>query len=849
MASAPIRDSGDCHPQGGLDADGETVRIERLAPWLPTRTAGSVTSGTPTLRRMGTTPTRAAPAVPGAATGVLLFASSQDEPRARRPTDVALALVSLVLVIVCSVLSQIGRELDLELAELLESFPGLLEPLWRVTAWAPIGWALVLVVAAVARGRRALARDLVASTGTSIALALVVAAIVADEAGGVVTGIADLDGPPSFPPGALAVATAVIATASPHLSRPFRHLGRWLLIGQLVALLFFGASLFSGAVAAIAVGLLSAALVHLAVGSPGGRPTTSRIVLALQGLGVAVAELAPAAMHREGVVLFEGADAIGPLAVKVYGRDAWDGQLLSNVWRLAWYRDTERTVRLSRIELVEHEGFITLLAERAGVRVPHLVTAGSAGRGDALVVVRPEGTPLSAGRVASTGKGVASLWMDLARLHRGGMAHRRLDLDRLVARSDGSIGFGDLSSASVTDSPADLLHDRAQALVVALLLVGEAAAAAMGRHELGDEGLREVLPYLQEAAMPPLVRQRLAADDIELDEVRVRLGAALGAPEQPLVKLRRVTWGSVLNLALLALAAFALIGLFSGLDLDTFADELADARWWWLAFALLLAQLARFPSAVSTMGSLQRDLPVGPLAAMQFAICYVNLAIPSTAARVAINVRFFQRLGVRPATAISAGVIDSVSGFIVQVALFCALFFASDLDLELSSDTGEIGGLATTALIVIAVLVVVAGCVVVVVPALRQRVVALAREALGALGVLRSPAKVLQLFGGNLLSQVTFGIALSACVYGFGEEVPLGTLVLINTVVSLFAGLLPVPGGIGVSEAGLTLGLAAAGLSSETAFATALAYRFASFYLPPIWGWFCYQWLVRRHYL
>jgi hypothetical protein len=172
-----------------------------------------------------------------------------------------------------------------------------------------------------------------------------------------------------------------------------------------------------------------------------------------------------------------------------------------------------------------------------------------------------------------------------------------------VARSDGSIGFGDLSSASVTDSPADQLHDRAQALVVALLLVGEAAAAAMGRHELGDEGLREVLPYLQEAAMPPLVRERLAADDIELDEVRVRLGAALGAPEQPLVKLRRVTWGSVLNLALLALAAFALIGLFSGLDLDTFADELADARWWWLAFALLLSQLARIPSAVSTMGS------------------------------------------------------------------------------------------------------------------------------------------------------------------------------------------------------------------------------------------------------
>ena len=86
-------------------------------------------------------------------------------------------------------------------------------------------------------------------------------------------------------------------------------------------------------------------------------------------------------MQAEGVVRFTGRDAPGPLDVKVYGRDAWDAQLLANLWRLAWYRDAQRTARLSRLELVEHEGFVTLLAERAGVRTPRLVTAGSAGAG------------------------------------------------------------------------------------------------------------------------------------------------------------------------------------------------------------------------------------------------------------------------------------------------------------------------------------------------------------------------------------------------------------------------------------------------------------------------------------
>ena len=148
----------------------------------------------------------------------------------------------------------------------------------------------------------------------------------------------------------------------------------------------------------------------------------------------------------------------------------------------------------------------------------------------------------------------------------------------------------------------------------------------------------------------------------------------------------------------------------------------------------------------------------------------------------------------------------------------------------------------------IAVLVV-AGIVIAFVGRVRRRVLTVYREVRAALTVLRSPRKLLQLFGGNVASQILFAVALAACVEAFGESVSLTELVLINTVVSLFAGLLPVPGGIGVTEAGLTLGLTAAGLSSEVAFAVALSYRFASFYLPPIWGWFCYRWLISKRYL
>ena len=74
-------------------------------------------------------------------------------------------------------------------------------------------------------------------------------------------------------------------------------------------------------------------------------------------------------------------------------------------------------------------------------------------------------------------------------------------------------------------------------------------------------------------------------------------------------------------------------------------------------------------------------------------------------------------------------------------------------------------------------------------------------------------------------------------------------LLLINLSVSLFASLIPVPGGIGVTEGALMVGLTSAGMGQEAAFASVITYRLSTFYLPPIWGWFALQWLRRHSYL
>jgi uncharacterized protein (TIRG00374 family) len=105
------------------------------------------------------------------------------------------------------------------------------------------------------------------------------------------------------------------------------------------------------------------------------------------------------------------------------------------------------------------------------------------------------------------------------------------------------------------------------------------------------------------------------------------------------------------------------------------------------------------------------------------------------------------------------------------------------------------------------------------------------------------------LLGGNLASEVLFASALGAFAAALGYPVGLTELILINVSVSLLAGLLPIPGGIGVVEGGLTFGLVRAGIPEETAFAAVILYRLSTFYLPPIWGFFALRWLERTKHL
>ncbi len=91
---------------------------------------------------------------------------------------------------------------------------------------------------------------------------------------------------PLYPTVPLAVVAAVIVTASPFLTRPMRRVGQVVLALAAFGTLYRGDGSVNAVTAALVLGWGIAALLHLVMGSPAGRPTVAQITAALTDLGV-----------------------------------------------------------------------------------------------------------------------------------------------------------------------------------------------------------------------------------------------------------------------------------------------------------------------------------------------------------------------------------------------------------------------------------------------------------------------------------------------------------------------------------------------------------------------------------
>ncbi len=801
-----------------------------------------------------------------------MFSSTVDATRLRRPTDVLLIVLCTLGLGLITVDAPGPTALDTSVDRLLAELPRAVDWFWQAAYASLILWLLVLVLAPVVRrhGRLRLLIDYLLAAVAALAMAVGWGALAGTPMS---TSLANLLAPENPTPTYLATRVALVAgivvTASPHVTRPFRFVGRVVVLAGAVAAAVLGVAHASGVLAGLLVGTSAAALVHLLLGSPSGRLSPEQVADELAELGIEVESIRTPGDRVPGESLFLAQTSQGPeLLVKVYGRDSWDSQFVGSLWNTVTRTGEKPQLGGGRMERVFHEATLTLIAERAGVPVLPVTTAGLSPDGDAVLVCQaPANTLAGLGAEALDDAAIAQAWDALLALHAAGLSHGRVDEHRVVVRDDGSLALADLAQASTTPTTTNLMTDRVRMLVTTALAIGPDRAVAGALLALDVEGLAQTLPYLQSAVLNHSILVRLNDTDWTLQDLRGQVIQTTGADPLPLQQLRRVTVKSVLTLALVGIVAYSLISLVAGINVEELQSTLSAADWSYLALGLVLSPVIEVFFSLSTLGATTSKLRYFPVLMLQYAIQFIALVLPASAARVALSVRFFQRFGIKTGAAVSIGMIDSFSGFLVQIGMFLLISisglpgFSTDPSNSGSSATSDTGGSSDHRLLALTVAIALLWIAVTLliprrrrvlmaaIPRIRHAAVEELHASKSAFDVVRHVRNVGLMLGGNLGAQLLQTTILGICLAAFGGSASFSQLILVNTSVSLFSGLMPVPGGIGVAEAGFTYALQAVGVPAPIALSTAVAFRMVTFYLPPIWGTWAMKWLTRNAYV
>jgi glycosyltransferase 2 family protein len=791
----------------------------------------------------------------------VLFAPVGDGQRRRRGSDGVRLAAAVVALACCLLVIRYGTRVDRAITEVIHPPPRTIT--WLVTVVYQVGSfgvAIVLVLLAVVARRWEIARDIGLSAAGTVAVSGILALWLGSHGGrpsGVVVDGYDL----SFPVLQIALFMAVATAALPYLARTVQRLVEIFIALVALACMVGAHGLPLNVLGSLAIGWGVTAVVRLVFGSPLGLPSAEDVRLLLAELGIVAAGVRPAAVQVWGVARFTadevgGADPASRLGIAVYGRDAADARLLTKAGRFVLYRDSGPSLTITRLQQVEHEAYLTLRAGRAGVAVPEVLEAGTAGpSGDALLVYRrPAGTVLDEADAAGISDATLDdVYRQLLALRRARIAHGAISGQTLmVDRATGGVVVAEFRNAAAGASPDQLDRDLAGGLAATAVAAGADRAADAAARCLPPEALEGALRHLHKPALDPVLGRSLRGNRGLLPDVRARAAAAASIEPPKLAEPRRVAWPTLIMIVGSLVGGWALIGVL--IDVSKSFDTVLGADWLWVAMALVLAQLAYVSSGVETVGSVSGPLPFGRAVAVEFANAFSALA-GGTAAVFATRVRFYQRQGYDASVALSSGAIMSaVSWIAIAVLALVSLPFAwGNIHFEVTPESGGNSKLVWIILAVVVVVAVAAGLLLAV-PRLRRLAAGKARpkirDIMGNLkAVASSPRKLVLLAGGSVGSELLVAMALSVSLRAFGDHLNLPTLYVVIFLAGIIGGISPSPGGMGVVEAGMILGLTAAGVSEADATAAVFIQRLFTSYLPPIWGWATLVWMRKREYL
>ena len=700
----------------------------------------------------------------------------------------------------------------------------------------------------VVRSRSWQLLEAVAAAGVGALLALFLQRLVLDgHLGGVLAALTKElpDGARSTPLNGLLVASVAFFTVSGVGGRSMLRTATVVVVGSAIL-----SGILSGGVTALALlatmllGWAVGLAARLARGTASTRPPGVDVAAALIGCGLDVTrlelvELAPGAGRR-----YAGSGPAGSLDVRVLDRDTFGSAVGWRVLRRVRLRGpSTRLPSLTVRGAVEHRALMAMAVAKAGVRAPELLATAEVGPFASVLAYRPPpGAALdSAGASALSDGELAAFWELLALLQRARIAHRGLSLDHLLLDELGGAALSEAGTGDVAAADLSLRLDVAQLLTTLALLVGPQRAVASAVSSLGSPAIVKALPLVQAVAMGASTRSALRAHKGLLRRVREQLLklAPEGEPTEQ-VELRRLTPRTLMTVLGGGIAAYVLLTQLAQVDVGR---VLARAQWGWALSVLGFTALTIVGASLVITGAATVRLRFVRTYLTQLAVAFSGLVAPSAIGNIALNLRYLQRAGVDPAVA-------GGSVGLAQLAQFSSYFVLLLLSSVLAG-TGQSASFIPPLPAVIGLIVVVALLLVAMaVPAGRRLVIGrflpvVRRVVPRVVAIFQDPRKVVTLFAGALLLDLSFVAALTGATRAFGATPPVAAVAVVYFAGAIIGSAVPTPGGLGGVEAALSAGLVAVGLDASIAVSSVLLFRLCTYWLPIPFGWASLNYLQR----
>lgn len=646
---------------------------------------------------------------------------------------------------------------------------------------------------------------------------------------------------------ALTAIVAILTLSGPWISRRIRP---WVMSiaagGTSVSFLGTAAPVMSFPLD-IGLGMVAGSLVALIFKTRDRTPTADELTATLESSGIRVAGVERASVDARGSVpWFVTTDDGTRLFVKTLGTDQRAADLLFRLYRWIRLRNAgDRRPFTSLSRAAEHEALLSLAAHARGIQTPQLEAVAEIGT-DGMVVAyeRIEGKSLD--KVAPeeiTSDMLRRLWQLVEELSRAGIAHRDLRLANVFLDHSGvpwliDFGFSELAA------PRDLLaRDVAELLSSTAVAVGSDHAVRAAIEVLGPERVAEARPWIQPLALSTATRTQLSRSK-GFERLRESVARALGIGDVSYEKVERIRPKTILMILTLALTAYILIPQF--IQASGFFDEIANAHIGWAIAAAAASILTYAGATIGLIGAIPMRLAFFPVLIAQVASSFANRITPAKVGGMATNVRFLQKRGIPPATAISAVGLNTLAGFVIHVTLLIVLGVIAGTSSTVSLPIPS----GMTAVVVAGALIVFSGLVIAL-PIGRKVVTknllpAIRTAASTVAAVAKSPAKLLALFTGSAMVTVMYTAGMVVSLNAFGADLPVFGAAVVYLAGAAVASAAPTPGGVGATEAALVAGYTAVGVEGSVAFAAVLLFRFVTFWLPILPGYVALTMLQRR---